>query len=357
MSILWPHILNKSIQIHFAHQSFIWSNSAKAKAAVFCVIVGLSCEQERKKTLFSKHHQLVVDNISPYLLNASDTIVSSRTNPLSQVPKMVRGSSPVDGGNLILNENDKANLISSNPEAVQFIKALVGADDYLNGKKRWCLWITNNTVDKARLIPYIENRIKLVEQFRLSSKKAATRDAAKYSYRFFEPKHQPGDSIIVPRVTSERREYLQCGFLSDTSIVLDRSQVIYNPNPVIIGILSSKIHHVWTSVVSGRLKMDINYSVSLSYNNFPFPTISEQRKQEITQCVFRILDEREKHPEKTLAQLYDPDKMPEGLHEAHRLNDLAVERCYRSKPFESDEERLEYLFKLYEKMMAEEKEN
>ena len=357
VSILWPHILNKSIQIHFAHQSFIWSNSAKAKAAVFCVIVGLSCEQERKKTLFSKHHQLVVDNISPYLLNASDTIVSSRTNPLSQVPKMVRGSSPVDGGNLILNENDKANLISSNPEAVQFIKALVGADDYLNGKKRWCLWITNNTVDKARLIPYIENRIKLVEQFRLSSKKAATRDAAKYSYRFFEPKHQPGDSIIVPRVTSERREYLQCGFLSDTSIVLDRSQVIYNPNPVIIGILSSKIHHVWTSVVSGRLKMDINYSVSLSYNNFPFPTISEQRKQEITQCVFRILDEREKHPEKTLAQLYDPDKMPEGLHEAHRLNDLAVERCYRSKPFESDEERLEYLFKLYEKMMAEEKEN
>ena len=356
VSILWPHILNKSIQIHFAYQSFIWSNSAKAKAAVFCVIVGLSCEQERKKIIFSKHHQSVVDNISPYLLNGSDTIVSSRTNPLSQLPKMMRGSSPVDGGNLILNENEKANMIVNNPEAKQFIKALVGADDYLNGKKRWCLWITNNTIDKARLIPDIENRIKLVEQFRLSSKKAATRDAAKHSYRFFEPKYQLGNSIIVPRVTSERREYLQCGFLNDTSVVLDRAQVIYNPHPVVLGILSSKIHHVWTSVVSGRLKMDINYSVSLSYNNFPFPPISDRRKQEITQCVLRILEEREKHPEKTLAQLYDPEKMPDGLREAHRLNDLAVERCYRSKPFESDEERLEYLFKLYEKMIAEEQE-
>ena len=358
VGILWPHILNKSIQISFAYQSFIWSNSAKAKAAVFCVIVGLSCEQERKKIIFSKYHQTVVDNISPYLLNGSNTIVSSRTIALSQLPKMVRGSSPVDGGYLILNENEKANIIANNPEAQQYIKALAGAEDYLNGTKRWCLWITDDTVDKARLIPDIENRIKLVEQFRLSSKKPATRNAARYSYRFFEPKHQPGNSIIVPRVTSERRIYAPFGFVDDQTVILDSAQAIYTSSSsfFVFGVISSRIHMTWVKAVAGRLKMDIRYSNSLCYNNFPFPSISEQLKKEITICGHRILEEREKHSEKTLAQLYEPNKMPEGLREAHRLNDLAVERCYRSKPFESDEERLEYLFMIYEKMNIEEQE-
>ena len=149
---------------------------------------------------------------------------------------------------------------------------------------------------------------------------------------------------------------MQCGFYNSNYISMNSLQVIYDSEPYVVGLLSSKIHMAWVKTVAGRLKEDYRYSTQLCYNTFPFPPISDQRKQEITQCVFRILEEREKHPEKILAQLYDPDKMPDGLREAHRLNDLAVERCYRSKPFESDEERLEYLFKLYEKMIAEEQE-
>jgi hypothetical protein len=355
VAILWPNVLMDGREIFFAHQSFIWKNNAKGKAAVYCVIVGVSGNIKNCKIIFSNGLSYEVDNISPYLLNGSNLIVSSRTKALSKLPLMVRGSSPVDGGNLILSIDQVNAFISQNQETIKFIKRLVGADDYLNGKERYCLWIEDNDIQKAISIDEIKNRIQRVKEFRLSSSKRATVDAASISYRFFERKHKDGSSIIVPRVTSERRQYLQCGFLDSNSIVLDRAQVIYTDEVYPFGILSSKIHQIWTSVVSGRLKMDINYSVSLSYNNFPLPPVSDQRKQEITQCVFRILEERERHSEKTLAQLYDPDKMPDGLREAHRQNDLAIERCYRSRPFESDEERLEYLFKLYEKMIAEEK--
>ncbi|WP_339757532.1 class I SAM-dependent DNA methyltransferase [Algoriphagus aquimarinus] len=355
VAILWPNILAYEREIFFAHQSFIWKNNAKGKAAVFCIIVGISGSKENKKNIFSNGLSSQVDNISPYLLHGSNLIVSSRTKAISELPLMVRGSSPVDGGNLILSEDQVNTIVNQNQRAKIFIKRLVGADDYLNGKVRYCLWIDDKDFKEAISIDEIKNRIQRVKEFRLSSSKRATVEAASISHRFFEKKHKEGSSIIVPRVTSERRQYLQCGFLDSNSIVLDRAQVIYTQEVYPFGILSSKMHHIWTSVVSGRLKMDINYSVSLSYNNFPISPISEQRKQEITQCVFRILEERERHSEKTLAQLYDPDKMPAGLREAHRQNDLAIEQCYRSRPFESDEERLEYLFKLYEKMIEEEK--
>jgi hypothetical protein len=164
------------------------------------------------------------------------------------------------------------------------------------------------------------------------------------------------NQLLIPRVSSIRRKYIPIGFLNYNVIISDSAQAIYDAETFEFGILNSKMHMIWVKKVAGRLKNDFRYSAILCYNTFPFPPISEQRKNEITQCVFRILEERAKHSEKTLAQLYDPDKMPEGLREAHRLNDLAVERCYRSKPFETDEERLEYLFKLYERMIVEEKE-
>lgn len=355
VQILWPNIISNSCQIYFAHQSFLWNNNAKDKAAVFCIIAGISGTPTKKKTIYSNNLSSNVYNISPYLLEGSNTIVGSRQKSLSNLPLMMRGSSPVDGGNLILTSQERNELIATNPDSKIFIKRLVGAEDYLNDKERWCLWIADEELEKANQINAIKNRIDCVTKFRLSSSKKATNEASKTPHRFFERKHRSGTSIIVPRVTSERRKYLQCGFLDDKSIILDRAQVIYTQELYVLGILSSKIHYVWTSVVTGRLKMDFNYSVSLCYNNFPIPSISTQRKNEITQSVFRILEEREKHSDKTLAQLYDPDKMPEGLREAHRQNDIIIEKCYRSTPFKSDEERLEYLFKLYEKMIAEEK--
>jgi hypothetical protein len=167
-----------------------------------------------------------------------------------------------------------------------------------------------------------------------------------------EPKN---GQIIVPRVSSERREYVPTGFLKNNQVISDSAQAIYDAEAYIMGMITSKMHMIWMKQIGGKLKSDYRYAKDLVYNTFPFPQIHKAQKEELEQCVFRILEERENHSEKTLAQLYDPDKMPEGLREAHRLNDLAVERCYRSKPFESDEERLEYLFKLYEQMIAEEK--
>lgn len=230
----------------------------------------------------------------------------------------------------------------------------MGADDFINGYERWCLWIENDDLSSSLKIPFIEERIKKVKQFRLSSNKQGTRDDAAKAHRFSEDRFNSAYAIFIPSTSSERRDYIPIGFIENT-VVTNSAQAIYKAEPWGFAVITSKMHMTWVKTVGGRLKSDYRYSSALCYNTFPFPNISDQRKQEITQCVFRILEEREKHPQKTLAQLYDPDKMPAGLREAHHQNDLAIERCYRAKPFESDEERLEFLFKLYEQMIEEEK--
>jgi hypothetical protein len=215
------------------------------------------------------------------------------------------------------------------------------------------LWIDDNQVEEANQIDSIKRRIEKCKEYRLS----AGRDAKKASavpHRFFYRKYKEANSIVIPFTSSENRTYLPIGYEKIGTIISNGLFVIYDSQPLIFGILCSKMHMVWTKIVSGKLETRIRYSVNIAYNNFPFPEISDNQKQELEKGVYRILEEREKHSEKTLAQLYDPDKMPQGLREAHHQLDLAVEQCYRSKPFDTDEERLEYLFKLYEQMIAEE---
>ena len=202
----------------------------------------------------------------------------------------------------------------------------------------------------------IKERLQKVKNYRNNSKRNATRKLSATPYKFGENRHHETTLIVIPASSSENREYLPMGFLPKGTIVNNSTQAIYYSLPFHLGIISSRMHMVWMRTVAGRLKSDYRYSSSIVYNTFPFPPISEQHQQKITQCVFRKLEEREKHSEKTLAQLYDPDKMPDGLWEAHRANDEVIERCYRARPFESDEERLEYLFRLYEKMISEEQE-
>jgi hypothetical protein len=231
----------------------------------------------------------------------------------------------------------------------------MGASEFIRGDIRYCLWIRNSDVEEAENISFIKNRIETTRKHRLNSKDSGTNELAKRSHQFRDLNEPKTSQIIVPSVSSERRTYIPCGFLGTDTVISNSAQAIYDAEPYMLGILSSVIHMVWVRVVGGKLKFDYRYSKDIVYNTFPFPQITDKQKAELTQCTFRILEEREKHSEKTLAQLYDPDKMPEGLREAHRLNDLAVERCYRSKPFESDEERLEYLFMLYEQMIEEER--
>ena len=353
--ILWNALFKLGIEIGFAHQAFRWSNNAVGNAGVVCAIVGIQKKTNSIKKLFNNALTIEVKNISPYLIEGGNFGVQSRTNLLSILPKMYFGSMPNDNGHLILNQEEKQKLIASYPESKLFIKRFLGSSEFIRGNERWCLWLNDENLKAAISIPFIDARIKSVAECRTKSKRAATNKLAIIPHKFAEIRHRKTSAIIIPSVSSERRTYIPMGFLNNDTVISNLALAIYDAEPWILGVLSSKLHMCWVRSIGGYLGTSIRYSISVCYNTFPFPSISKQRKEELTQCTLKIIDERLKHSEKTLAQLYDPDKMPEGLKEAHHQNDLAVERCYRSTPFRSDEERLEYLFKLYEKMIQEEK--
>jgi hypothetical protein len=352
---LWPIILNNGIEIDFVHQSFIWKNSAKANAKVIVIILGIRNQSNHKKYIFKNAIRTTVKNISPYLIASENTIVYGRRESLSKVPSMNFGSMPNDGGFLTLSGEEYFNLIGKYTGIEKFIKKYKGSQEFINDIPRWCIWIDNEDLQEALNIGFLKDRIELVKNHRNASDRQATKNLANASHRFAEVRFKKGKSIIVPRVSSERRLYMPIGFLDDNFVISDSAQAIYDAETCYFAMITSTMHMTWLRAIAGRLKSDYRYSTALCYNTFPFPPISEAQKQELEKHVYRILEEREQHSEKTLAQLYDPDKMPNGLLEAHHQNDLAIERCYRAKPFESDEERLEYLFKLYEQMIEEEK--
>lgn len=355
VSILWSYILDGKVEINFAHQSFKWSNNARAKAAVICVIISLRNKSSAAKYLFNKGMRSQVNNISPYLVDSDNVFISSRSKPISNLPPMTFGNMPNDGGHLLLSQEEYQAIIAKYPESKVFIRKFFGSRDFINDIERWCIWIDETNYNSAIQIPEIKDRVFQVKNHRLSSEREATRNLSNVPFRFAEIRHQNTDSIIIPRHSSELREYIPIGFLDSKSIIADSALAIYEAEPWVFGTITSRMHMVWVRAVAGRLKTDYRYSAQLCYNTFPFPKISEKQKNNITENIYLVLAERENHSEKTLAQLYDSDKMPQELREAHHQLDIVVDRCYRSKSFESDEERLEYLFKLYEKMIREEK--
>lgn len=355
VALLWPHVLNDDLEIGFAHQSFKWTNNAKGSAAVICVVVGVRSTGEKKKILYSFGLKKTVDHINAYLTASADVYIYRRSKPISKLPYLVFGNMPNDGGHLLLLREEMEALLEQAPIARRFIKRFVGAQEFLQGGQRWCLWIRDNELSLAESINEIGARIKAVQKKRLESERVATRELAKVPHRFGHISHRPGTAMLMPSATSERREYVPVGYVNDDTIISNLAHAIYGTEPHVFGVLSSRMHMIWIRAVAGRLKSDCRYSGAICYNNFPIPDLTEEQKQAITLHVGNVLEEREKHPEKTMAQLYDPDKMPAGLREAHHQLDLAVDRIYRSKPFSSDEERLEHLFKLYEEMTAKEK--
>lgn len=352
----WKYIEPYQLEIGFAHQSFKWTNNAKKNAGVICVIIGVRNINKKPKKLFSGANLKNVEMINYYLVSAPNRIIERRNSRLSIIPEMLFGSIPYDGGFLILSDEEKKNLVKSYPESSKFIRRTLGSNEMIKSIVRWCLWIEEDEYHEARVIPPIENRLKKVSDFRLTSPTPSTVAAANTPYRFKQNtyKRAASDIIVIPRVSSERREYLPIMFFPSQTIVTD-AQVIYDSEAYIFSLLCSKIHTAWVKAITGRLKTDIRYSSAVCYNNYPIPDLTNKQKETLTQHAFNVLDARDAHPEKTMAELYDPDKMPNDLREAHHDLDLAVERCYRSKPFTSDEERLEYLFKLYEDMTANEK--
>jgi type II restriction/modification system DNA methylase subunit YeeA len=354
VALTWPRVLKDDLEICFAHQSFKWQNNAKDNANVIVVIIGLSNISKAKKYLFNKNIKFEVDNINSYLTSSSQIYITRKSKPISKLIPIVFGNMPNDGGNLILSQIEKDKLINNYPFLNQFIKKFIGGREFLNGGDRWCLLIPDEYLKLVDNIDEIQNRYKNIIEVRSKSTEKSTRELANYPNRFYFFSHRNTPSIIVPATSSENRTYIPIGFLDENTIISNSAQAIYDAEPWIFGVISSLIHMVWMKTVGGKLKSDYRYSSALIYNTFPFPNISEKQKEEISELVYTILDEREKHSEKTLAQMYDPSKMPKGLKEAHHQLDLAIEKCYRFKPFENDEERLEYLFKMYEDMTIKE---
>lgn len=348
---LWDKILKLGIVIDYVHNSFLWNNEAKGKAAVFVVVVGL-CNKDDKKNrrIYDNNTYKLVNNINPYLVAGENLIVSSVKKSISNFPEMKFGNMALDGGNFILSPEEVKEIIRENPNSQKFIKKFVGSKEFIRGEERYCLWLSDNDLEEAIQLEEIRNRIEKVKDFRNNSTRSNTVAAANFPHKFGEIRDMTKKQIIIPRVSSERREYLQIGYLIDGEIISDSALAIYNSEVFIMGVLSSNIHNLWVKAIGGRLKMDIRYSKDLCYNTFPFPKISDTKKQEIEEAVEEILDIRETYPTKTLADLYDPDKMPDDLRKAHQELDIIIESCYQKKPFKDDSERLEMLFKMYKEM-------
>ena len=351
VSLLWPMLYEMGIKISFAYLSFKWSNNAKHNAGVTCVIIGLT-KQDGKRKLFHDAECTICNNINPYLSSGSNCIVVPINKSLSSLPQMQKGCAPGDGGNLLLSKEEKENMLNQHPELTDVIKPFLGADEIINGSVRYCLWLDEAKYNKYRYIGEISRRVEKCREMRLASSKEATVKKADTPWLFDEIRYKKGSTIIVPQTSSENRLYIPIYYSDEDIIYSNGARVVFNGPLWLFGILTSKIHNNWAQVVSGRLETRIQYSNTLCYNTFPFPKISDEKKQEIETAAEDVLITREYYPEKTLAELYDPDKMPQDLREAHARLDNIVESCYPGYPFQSDEARLECLFKLYEKMTA-----
>ena len=350
VALLWKRVLKNGLVINFAYKSFKWQNNAKYNAGVTCVIVGLASENNvSKRLLFDKEQYKDVKNISPLLMDGPTIFVESETTPICPwLPQMNFGNMPADGGKLILSDEEKKELIAKEPKAEKFIKPLIGAEDFINGKRRWCIWLYGEDKMEYWKIPQYRKRI---EELKIIRENSSRPQLASIPHLFAQITQPMGMSfIIIPRVSSENREYIPMGYLDQTHIAGDSCMVIGSNDMSLFGFLTSHIHMVWVKTVGGKLETRYRYSAQLCYNTFPFPKISPDKQAEITEAAENVLVTREFYPDKTLADLYDPDKMPQDLREAHARLDDIVESCYPGYPFASDEARLECLFKLYEKM-------
>ncbi len=350
-SILWGHIFSLGVEIGFAYTTFNWSNNAKYNAGISVVIIGLQNECKKNKYLYKDNEKITVDNISPYLSDDKLGTVAKQTMPISaNIPEMRRGNMPNDKEYLRLTAEEKEQIIFQYPNAEKFIRLQIGSNEYINSIEKYCFWIDDKDIDEAMNIPPIRTAVENVREYRLNSKDVTLHQQAKKPHQFREFFECSEKSLIIPIVSSSNRDYIPIGFLPNKTIVPNSAQVIYDADILIFGFLTSKLHNIWVRQNAGRMRSDFRYSIFLCYNTFPFPKITKEQKEHLTELAEDVLLTRENHTEMTLGEMYNPETMPDDLKQAHHALDIAVEQCYRPEQFTSDDERLEYLFKLYEKM-------
>ncbi|HEY5509906.1 MAG TPA: DNA methyltransferase [Prolixibacteraceae bacterium] len=360
VGVLWNEMFNRyKIKIHFAHRTFKWGNEAKANAAVHVVIIGFSNFDIPEKLIYEyddikgEPHELKVKNINPYLIEGKDLNILKRRQPICNVPEISFGSMPNDGGFLLLSDNEKIDLLKIEPEAEQYIKPLLSAYEYLNGEKRWCLWLVNANPSVLRKLSEISKRIDNVRKNREASTREATNKLSAYPTLFGENRQPDSDYILIPRHSSENRKYIPFGLFDKSYIVSDSCLFVPKASLFHFGVLSSLMHIVWVKTVCGRIKSDFRYSNEMVYNNYPWPEIStEKQKETIEKAAQKVLDVRAEFPNSSLADLYDPLTMPPALVKAHNELDKAVDLAYRQQPFINETKRIEFLFELYDKYTA-----
>ena len=349
---VWAPIYEQGARIDFAHDTFRWRNEANDQAHVFVVIVGFS-KLGGGKVLF--HHsspdadavELHPAKLNAYLADAPDVFVWNRNKPLCKVPAIGIGNKPIDGGNYLFKDEEHKEFLRKEPGAMRFFHTWLGSDEFLNNRPRSVLWLGNATEADLVDLPLCRERIENVRQFRLASKSAPTQKLASTPTRFHVENMPEGASILVPKVSSERRRYVPLGFIDPDTFCSDLVFLIPDATLYHFGVLHSQFHNAWMRTVCGRLKSDYRYSGGMVYNNFVWPNPTEPQKQRIEDCAQQVLDMRANYPDKSLADLYDPDKMPDDLQLAHEELDAAVEAAY-GVDFNGDEERIvAHLFRLY----------
>lgn len=353
VATLWPSIFGLGLSIHIAYPTFTWANNARDKAAVHVVIVGLSGQRKIRQLyqqIDGQWHCKQVSNISPYLVEGNNIAVLAKTKPMVQgVPPLLFGNKPTDGGHLLMNRVERDSLLKLEPQAARWIKKVLGADEYLNSKERWCLWLVDATENDIQLMPEVQKRIEKIRALRIKAGHPAALKMAKKPHIFMQVSQpKSGDYILIPHVSSERRSYIPIGLLDSSIISTDGNFIIPNGTLYEFAILTSLMHNDWMRLVAGRLKSDYRYSAKIVYNTFPWPDSTDVQRKYLIELAKTVLLTRENYPASTLAELYDPLKMPEDLLEAHQTLDKAVDRLYRDKPFRDATERLSCLLERYE---------
>jgi hypothetical protein len=358
VGILWSWLLAQGIHIHFAHRTFQWSNEARGMAAVHCVIIGFGYQDFEQKVIFEyedirgEPHAVIARNINPYLVDAPDVILPSRTNTPAGLPQLIKGSQPTDGGHLILTDTEKSNLLTLEPAAAPWLRRYIGGDELINGSGRWCLWLKGISPSELKRLPLVFKRVQAVAEARRKSPTASVRAFADQPSLFTQDRQPAAPYLAIPEVSSENRRFIPIGFLSPEIVASNKLQIIEGATIFHFGVLCSTMHNAWMRQTCGRLESRYSYAPSV-YNNFPWPeNPTDKQRAAIEAAAQGVLDARSQFPGASLADLYDPVAMPPALVKAHQKLDAAVDAAYGQKSFANDAARVAFLFEMYRRLTS-----
>ena len=355
VGLMFPMLFQMGLEIGFAYTSFKWENNARRNAGVTVAVISLRNQRPGPKFIYTDDIRINANNINGYLAEGDDIHISRRSKPLNpSLPEMYFGNMALDGGSLILTTAERDQLAKSDPAALRFVRRMYGSKEYIHGLERYCLWVTTPELEEALGHAFIADRVERTREFRASRTDVGTKRKAETPWSFREQRSARLASILIPKTSSERRKYIPIGYVDSSDVVSDLAFAVFDPDPWVFSLITSRMHMAWVKAVAGRKDNRLRYSNLIVYNNFPVPLLTSDSKEHLTGAALRVLDVREYYSEKTLAELYDPDLMPGDLRLAHQELDDLVDAVYRKRGFDTDEERLSYLFGMYEQMTVEE---